>query len=78
MIPSENTCVIHIGAEIRKKLKSKKRSVVWFSSMLPCTRTNVYKLFKKTNVDTQTLYRVSQVLEFDFFKEYSKELTRKR
>ncbi len=60
---------IHIGKEIRKRLdESRGCSVVWFAKQLSCSRTNAYKIFEKDHIDTEMLWRISDVLNYDFFK----------
>jgi len=57
-----------IGELIRQKLSEQKRTVVWLSQQLSCSRTNVYKIFEKDHLDTRLLMRISGILKFDFFK----------
>lgn len=58
---------IHLGKEIRQRLDENKKTVVWFSRQLNCSRTNVYKIFEKEHLDTGLLARISTILERDFF-----------
>lgn len=58
---------IHLGKEIRQRLDAKRKTVVWFSRQLNCSRTNVYKIFEKEHLDTGLLARISGILEYDFF-----------
>lgn len=51
--------MLHIGSIIEQELRRQRRSVSWFAKELCCDRTNVYKLFKKEEVDTRLLYRIS-------------------
>lgn len=66
--------MIHIGKLIRQKMEERQRTVVWLAQRLSCSKTNVYKIFDKYSVDTDTLARISTILEFDFFSLYSKEI----
>ena len=70
--------LVHIGTLIRKTLKSKHKTVVWFANELSCSRTNVYKIFSKQSIDTFDLLRISKILEYDFFEVYSQELKTKK
>lgn len=63
-----------IGLIIKSKLKEKKQSVVWFAGQLGCSRTNIYKIFRKKSIDTDELMKISRILNFDFFKIYSDKL----
>lgn len=63
---------MHIGCLIRQKVDEKGITVVRFAEQLACTRANVYKIFSKRSIDTETLLRISMILEFDFFSICSK------
>lgn len=63
--------MIHIGSLIEKKLREQGRTVTWFAAALHCDRTNVYKIFQKSSIDSSMLYRISCILGYDFFSEYT-------
>ena len=65
---------MHIGTHIRQRLDEQHQTVVWLSRQLACSRTNVYKIFEKSNLDTALLMRISLVLDYDFFNLCSDEL----
>ena len=65
---------MHIGNCIREKLKKDGRSAAWLAGRICCTRTHVYKIFKKESIDTALLVRISHALDYDFFEEISNEL----
>lgn len=65
---------MHIGNIIKQKTIERKKTVVWLARNLPCSRTNIYKIFDRSTIDTGTLLRISILLEFDFFSLYSKEM----
>lgn len=65
---------MQIGERIRRRLDEQGNTVVWLARQLSCSRTNVYKIFEKSNLDTGLLMRVSVILKYDFFKLYSEEL----
>jgi hypothetical protein len=58
-----------IGELIRRELARQERTVVWFANHLPCDRTNVYRIFAKTSLDTELLFRISIVLGHNFFND---------
>lgn len=62
---------IHIGNRIREKLDEQGRGVRWFADRLGCGRDNIYKIFQRKYIDTGLLLKISQVLDYDFFMEYS-------
>ncbi len=74
----KTTCnSIHIGQEIKRVLIEERRSAHWLAMKLYCDRTNVYKLFKKSSIDTALLLRISIALKHNFFEYYSNRLDSK-
>lgn len=59
-------------------MEERHQTVVWLSKQLSCSRNNVYKIFDKYSIDTGVLVKISEVLEFDFFKYYSEEIIEKK
>lgn len=66
---------VHIGKEIKKKMRARKMTVVGLSRELGCHRTNVYRIFESPTIDSGILLRLSVILSYDFFKLYSKVLS---
>lgn len=64
-----------IGILIKEELENQERTVSWFARKLHLDRSNVYRLFQKTSVDTGLLVRISLVLGRDFFADFSGELS---
>lgn len=64
---------IHVGNLIRNELRCQERSVTWFAQKICCTRTHVYKILEKDNIDIILLLRISQVLNHNFFEDISKK-----
>lgn len=62
-----------IGSLIKSELTEQERSVSWFARKLHLDRSNVYRLFQRTTIDTGLLWRVSLVLNKNFFEEFSRE-----
>ena len=65
---------LHIGNLIRDELLRQGRTANWLAQKLCCDRTNVYKLFNRSTIDTELLLRVSRILEYDFFRLYQEAL----
>lgn len=63
---------LHIGRLIKEELHRQERSIVWFAEKLSCDRTNVYKIFARTSIDTQLLLRISVILNRNFFAVYTR------
>lgn len=62
---------MHIGARIKEVFKSRALTVVALAQAIPCSRENVYRIFKNDNIDIFLLKRIGQILEHDFFKDLS-------
>ena len=67
--------MIHAGQLIERELHKQGRSVTWFATQLCCTRPNVYKIFRKENIDVHLLWRVSCILQHNFFHDLSNAIT---
>lgn len=65
---------IFIGKSIEYELRNQERSVVWIARKLNCNRTNIYKIFNRSTIDTELLLRISNVLQRNFFEEYINRL----
>lgn len=59
-----------IGLLIKRELERQERTVSWFARKLCCDRSNVYKIFKRSTIDTELLLRISQILHYNFFEVY--------
>ena len=68
---------IFIGSVIQQELKNQERTVSWLARKLDCDRTNVYNIFRRQDIDTELLMRISVILHRDFFSIFSKEAKRK-
>ena len=62
--------VVFIGKEIHRELKRQGRSGVWLARQLPCSNNHVYKLFSKKTMDTDLLWRISDIMDVNFFRLY--------
>lgn len=62
---------IHIGHLIQAQLKADKRSVGWLSREIGCTRNHVYKIFNKSSLDSDLIFRISKAMNFNFFQYYT-------
>lgn len=69
-LPLDN---IPIGKFIKEELKKQERSISWFAKKLNCNRSNVYKIFERTTIDTELLVRISRILNRNFFTLYTNE-----
>ena len=62
---------MHIGQRIKEVFNERGITVVSFARSIPCSRENVYRIFKNDNIDILQLKRIGQVLHHDFFKDIS-------
>lgn len=58
-------------------MRARKMTVVGLSRELGCHRTNVYRIFDAPTIDSGILSRLSVILNYDFFKLYSKDIAPK-
>ena len=65
---------MHIVQLIRQQVEKQGVTVSWLARQLPCSRTNVYKIFDRATIDTSVLVRISIILKYDFFKHYSESI----
>lgn len=61
----------HLGSHIKQVLASEGRTITWLAQELGCTRDNLYKIFQHSFVNTDLLFKISEVTRHDFFKDCS-------
>ncbi len=62
---------IHIGQLIKAKLIEQERSGAWLARKINTDPSNVSKILRRRNVDTELLMKISIALNFDFFSYFS-------
>lgn len=67
---------MHIGKRIREVLVAEGHSAPWLAEQIPCERSNVYDIFKRSTLNVDLLYDISLILKHDFFRELSEEWNR--
>lgn len=68
------THTIHIGSSIRAELSRQRKSMVWLADQLGTARPNVYRIVRASSLQTDSLFRICRILDYDFFAEYSSRL----
>lgn len=68
--------MIHVGNRIKEVLEEQGHNACWLAQQIPCERSNVYNIFKRESIGIDLLFRISEVLGHDFFKEISEEVSR--
>ena len=66
-----------IGELIKEELEHQGKSISWFAQKLSCDRSNVYRIFQKSSIDTSTLVRISIILHHNFFEDLARDIIRK-
>lgn len=66
-----------IGELIKEELALQERSISWFARQLSCDRSNVYRIFQKSSIDTNVLARISIILHHNFFEDLAENITKK-
>ena len=67
---------IHIGSLIKSEVKRRKMTFTEFAGCIGIQRQNVErKVFSKQGLDTELLIKISEVLNFDFFKYFQNKAT---
>lgn len=61
----------HIGLLIKAELARQGRTVTWLAAQLKCSRQNVYGIFEKPWIYTDTLWKICEIMDFDFFELYT-------
>ena len=64
----------HVGHIIKAVFDEQGRKVNWFAEKMSCNRTNVYKIFEKEHLNSETIARASKVLAHDFFIDISRAM----
>lgn len=80
----ESTCwlkpsprsMLHIGNRIKEVFDKQPRgcTVVWLAGQLHCRRGNIYDIFSRSSIDSELLWRLSMILNHDFFKDLSSSI----
>lgn len=65
---------IHIGHIIQEKLRAQGRTVAWLARQLGTSRMACYRIFHSYSIDTNLLFRISELLERNLFAVYVERL----
>ena len=60
---------LHIGELVRKELKKQERTIAWLARKLNCTRSNIYDIFSRKDIDVFLLIRLSRILRHNFLRD---------
>lgn len=62
------TDTFHIGQCIKNELTRQGRSITWLAEQVGYTRENIYKIIRRDWIYTDLLFKISDALDYDFFK----------
>ncbi len=67
---------MHIGRQIRDTLDAMpgRHSVTWFASQIPCDRSTAYDIFRRADIDTYLLRKISIILNHNFFADLAEDV----
>ena len=65
---------MHIGKLIEEEVKRQGLTADQFAGLISTSRTNVYHIFKRDNIDLEMLARISKALHRNFFVEMTAEM----
>jgi len=65
---------LHIGREIESKYQESGIKLSEFAKRLDTSTRNVYSIFQRPDINSAQLKKISEVLAFDFFTLYQREL----
>jgi transcriptional regulator with XRE-family HTH domain len=61
---------VHIGPRVQEVFEAKNMKLSELADKLGTVRQNVYRIFKKKDLDTGLLTKISEVLDHNFFHYY--------
>ena len=67
----KNTEEPHIGKLIKAKAKEQGRTITWMAKQLDYSRENMYKIFRRKWIYTDLLLKICDLLDYDFFQDFS-------
>jgi len=75
---NQNNVEFHIGLLIKQELKENDRTVSWLARKLGCDCSNLHKTLEQKDIYADLLFKISYVMDTDFFLYYSERLKRKK
>ncbi|MBR3557512.1 MAG: hypothetical protein IKN78_01380 [Bacteroidales bacterium] len=62
---------LHLGRLVKAELQQQGRTAVWLARQVDCTPENIYKAFRSQWISMPLLFKISQTLGHDFFRDIS-------
>lgn len=69
---------INIGEKVKLRAKQLRIGPTELGKMINTSKQNIYGIYKRKSIDTETLRKLSTALDYDFFEYYrhSEEITK--
>ena len=61
----------HIGNLILAQVQKNGQKVSWLAKKVHCSRSNFYRILEKDDIGYHLLWKISDVLDYDFFLDIS-------
>ena len=71
MAEKEQIQELHIGKMVAAELERQGIKVEWLARQIPCDKSNMYKMLKRSSMDVVLLLRISRILRHDFMLDLS-------
>ena len=62
---------MHLGQKIKQVYEAADINLTDFAKRIGTVRQNVYRIFERSSVDVDMLYKICQALNYDFFQYYT-------
>ncbi len=67
--------MVNIGKIIEDEFNASGLQISYFAQKINTSKRNVYNIFRRKSIDTNLLFKISEILNKDFFEIYSEKLT---
>lgn len=74
MKDQNTTTQFHLGSLIKAELERHGRTAAWLARQVHCTPENIYKVINQQWVTMPLLFKISEALDHDFFRDCSNYL----
>ena len=62
---------VQMGERIKHELKRQRRTMAWLALQLQINRSTLYYYLRRSSIDTNTLTKISVLLNYNFFVDLS-------
>lgn len=61
----------HAGKMVKAELKRQGRTITWLAKQFGGTLENMYKVLNKSWIKSESLVKISLIMDYNFFQNYS-------